>query len=101
MSDDEDEEDGHVEVEKQLLTVLAEEEDIVIPAAVRATTKENAAGRASRWESKRLSTSSDSGARIRRRSTLESFFSPLTNFIDLRDDETSSRGWRSFVEFSA
>ncbi|KAI0740926.1 hypothetical protein C8Q76DRAFT_765484 [Earliella scabrosa] len=35
-----------------------------------------------------------------RRGTFESLLSPLTNFIDFREDDRSSRSWRSFVEIS-
>jgi hypothetical protein len=101
MSDDEDDELDEGVVEKQLLEVLSEEEDVVVPKVPRMTKKENA----SRRTSKRISTSPSSSTeskRSRRSSTIESLFSPLTNFIDLRsDDESSSRGWRSFVEFAA
>lgn len=90
MSDDEDDDDA-VEIEKQLLGVLDEEEDVVVPPADRASVKES--------RSKRASVSSD--VKRNRRSTLDSFLSPLANFIDLKDDDASSnRGWRSFVELA-
>lgn len=102
MSDDEDE-DGDEEalvgdMQKKLLSVLDEEEDVVIPKQqipVKSTPAPN---------SKRNSVSaktSSSGSKRSRRSTIESFLSPFNNFIDLKDDEGSSLRWRSFVEFSA
>lgn len=98
MSDDEDEDDG-AEVERQLLSVLTEEEDVVIPQAVRATVP--ALASPPRDVSRRSSKASSAEARRSRRSTLDSLLSPLTNFIDLRDDEGSPRSWLSLVEFSA
>jgi hypothetical protein len=97
MSDDDEDDDDIIEIEKQLLGILDEEEDVVIPepdrlAAVSNGSKENV------QESKRSSMSSDS--KRSKRSTLDSLLSPLTNFIDLRDDEVSSRSWRSFVELA-
>lgn len=102
MSDDEDE-DGDEEalvgdMQKKLLSVLDEEEDVVIPKQqipVKSTPAPN---------SKRNSVSaktSSSGSKRSRRSTIESFLSPFNNFIDLKDEEGSSLRWRSFVEFSA
>lgn len=91
MSDDEEDEEA-LEIEKQLLGVLDEEEDVVVPPPDRVSIKES--------RSKRVSVSSDV-KQHNRRSTLDSLFSPLTNFIDLKDDDPSSnRGWRSFVELA-
>ncbi|KAI0644340.1 hypothetical protein C8Q79DRAFT_1012131 [Trametes meyenii] len=100
MSDDED--DGEADegenqappaasngtAQPSLLDVLQEEEDVVdrIPAPTA---------------SKRLSTSAQGPRKSRsRRGTIESLLSPLTNFIDFRDDDGSTRSWRSFVEIS-
>jgi len=45
------------------------------------------------------STSGMHAGHARRRScTIESWFPPLTNFIDLKEDDASS--WRSFIEIS-
>ncbi|KAH9855293.1 hypothetical protein C2E23DRAFT_724860 [Lenzites betulinus] len=102
MSDDEDEGDAdesenHVPVAAPpapidtsatttLLDVLQEEEDVVVP-----NPKSN----------KRKSSSTPISRKSRsRRGTLESLLSPLTNFIDFRDDDRSTRSWRSFVEIS-
>ncbi|KAI0091271.1 hypothetical protein BDY19DRAFT_904719 [Irpex rosettiformis] len=95
MSDDEDEDEDTVTLENQLLGVLNEEEDVVIPGTNRVggLTKEN-----TRESSKRTSVSSES--KRSRRSTFDSLLSPLTNFIDFRDDEPTSRSWRSFVELA-
>lgn len=99
MSDDEDEEDDPIAVEKRLLSVLDEEEDVVIPPAVRATVK-NDGKQSSRRDNKRATTVPE--GRRSRRGTIDSLLSPLTNFIDFRDDEPASRrSWRSFIEFSA
>ncbi|KAI0666904.1 hypothetical protein C8Q78DRAFT_1082787 [Trametes maxima] len=71
-----------------LLEVLQEEEDVVdrLPAPTA---------------QKRLSTSAQGPRKSRsRRGTIESLLSPLTNFIDFRDDDGSTRSWRSFVEIS-
>ncbi|KAI0766793.1 hypothetical protein BC629DRAFT_885394 [Irpex lacteus] len=97
MSDDEDDEDDVV-AEKQLLGVLNEEEDVVVPDALKSRPADLLAKENSR-ESKRTSVSSES--KRSKRSTLDSLLSPLTNFIDLRDDDnTTSRSWRSFVEIA-
>ncbi|CAL1715546.1 unnamed protein product [Somion occarium] len=102
MSDDEDddvavdEESLIRDVQKKLLWVLNEEEDVVLPKS------EISSKRASmvKPDSTSAKTSSSSSKRSRR-STIESFFSPLNNFIDFKDDDRSSLSWRSFVEFSA
>ncbi|KAI0777018.1 hypothetical protein BC629DRAFT_627255 [Irpex lacteus] len=98
MSDDEDDEDDVV-AEKQLLGVLNEEEDVVVPDALKSRPADLLSKENSR-ESKRTSVSSES--KRSKRSTLDSLLSPLTNFIDLRDDSdnTASRSWRSFVEIA-
>ena len=97
MDDDDDENDESVAMvqdpaqRRRLLQVLREEEDVVIPPSEQRSRS-----------SKSSSTTRTSSSKRSRRSTIESFFSPLTNFIDLRDDDTfSSRGWRSFVEVSS
>lgn len=105
MDDDDDENDEAVaygtavqEVQqRRLLQVLREEEDVVLPLSQRArTSKSSGTG------SRAPSVSRTPSSRRSRRSTIESFFSPLTNFMDLRDDDAfSSRGWRSFVEVSS
>ena len=74
-------------MQSSLLDVLHEEEDMVIPTPSLSSSKR--------------STPSSKKSSSSRRGTFESLLSPLTNFIDLRDDESSGRGWRSFVEFSA
>lgn len=96
--DDDDEElaldlRGHVAADNttddgrgSLIDVLAEEEDIVLPAPASLSS---------------LSPPRRPAAPRRRKSTIESFFAPLTNFIDLRDDESSRRSWRSFVEIAS
>ncbi|KAI0763848.1 hypothetical protein BD413DRAFT_606524 [Trametes elegans] len=101
MSDDED--DGDVEPsenhapsasttagypsQSSLLDVLHEEEDVVVPAPSSSQ--------------QRVSNSTPSSKKSRsRRGTIESLLSPLTNFIDFRDDDGSTRSWRSFVEIS-
>ncbi|KAI0819599.1 hypothetical protein BC628DRAFT_1014662 [Trametes gibbosa] len=101
MSDDEDDGDAD-EIENHgsasttlptsgpsvtsLLDVLQEEEDVVVPAA---------------RPPKRVSSSTPVLRKSRsRRGTIESLLSPLTNFIDFRDDDRSTRSWRSFVEIS-
>ena len=125
MSDDEesgvedaDDEDSMEDEKENALTVrvLEETEDVVEPALfVRAPRTSPSSPRVSRMRSgsgsgKRGSTSV---AEARRRSTIESLFAPLTNFIDLRERDRdgatateegdgassrSSRSWRSFVE---
>lgn len=70
-----------------LLEVLHEEEDVVVPLPTPAA-------------SKRLSSTPSSKRSRSRRGTLESLLSPLTNFIDFKDDDGSARSWRSFVEIS-
>ena len=97
MSDDEDDEDDSAAIGKQLLGVLNEEEDIVFPDANKLHPAEVISKENSR-ESKRTSISAES--KRNRRSTLDSLLSPLTNFIDFRDDEPTSRSWRSFVELA-
>ena len=72
-------------VQPGLLDILHEEEDIVVPSST---------------PSKRLSSPPSSKRSRSRRGTLESLLSPLTNFIDFREDDRSSRSWRSFVEIS-
>lgn len=88
LSDDEDDmdvdADENISPAKHagLLAVLHEDEDVVIPAR------------------KRPSPPASSRKTRSRRGTLESLLSPLTNFIDFRDEEGSTRSWRSFVEIS-
>ncbi|OJT04270.1 hypothetical protein TRAPUB_5004 [Trametes pubescens] len=71
--------------ETSLLDVLHEEEDVVVPTGK---------------SRKRVSSTPALRKTRSRRGTIESLLSPLTNFIDFRDDEGSSRSWRSFVEIS-
>lgn len=71
--------------ETSLLDVLHEEEDVVVPTGK---------------PRKRVSSTPAPRKTRSRRGTIESLLSPLTNFIDFRDDEGSSRSWRSFVEIS-
>lgn len=97
MSDDEDDEDDSAAIGKQLLGVLNEEEDVVFPDANKLHPAEVISKENSR-EPKRTSISAES--KRNRRSTLDSLLSPLTNFIDFRDDEPTSRSWRSFVELA-
>ncbi|THH28123.1 hypothetical protein EUX98_g6074 [Antrodiella citrinella] len=124
MSDDEDEDEEMQDVQTELLSVLNEEEGLVIPGTtsgrvsqqsqpntgvkrVRASTPldefEQEAVSSSLPDNKRNSeirTSSTPSSKRSRRSTIESFLAPLTNFIDFHEDETG-RGWRSFVEVSS
>ena len=97
MSDD-DESDG----ERQLRRGLAEEEGVVVPRAVRASvvapSKDVKEARDAR-DVKEVREVKDAGRS--RRGTLDALLAPLTNFIDLCDDDAGSRAWRSFVEFSA
>ena len=102
MSDDEDEDevDDVAEEQVDLLSVLNEEEGLVMPppcspASVKRGRTPTPAGHA-----RRDSKSSGTHSSKRSRSTVESFLAPLTNFIDFREDE-SSRGWRSFIEVSS
>ncbi|KAI9063805.1 hypothetical protein FKP32DRAFT_1685822 [Trametes sanguinea] len=69
-----------------LLDVLQEEEDVVVPSPSASVRQK----RSSTISSKRRS----------RRGTIESLLSPLANFIDFSNDDTSTRSWRSFVEIS-
>ena len=105
MSDDEDDdidEEALVrDVQKKLLSVLDEEEDVVIPEQRVPSAKSTPAQNSKRNSVSVSAKTSSSGSKRSRRSTIESFFSPLNNFIDLKDDEGSSLRWRSFVEFSA
>ncbi|KZT07417.1 uncharacterized protein LAESUDRAFT_758427 [Laetiporus sulphureus 93-53] len=126
MSDDEDECEPEAEqepeqeddrdqadVQARLLEVLQEEEDVVIPLSLSPSKRpavlipDNMKDESGKWLS---GTSRSPGAvtgssstlpKRSRRGTLESFLQPLANFIDLRDDDRSSRGWRSFVEISS
>ncbi|KAH9928791.1 hypothetical protein B0H21DRAFT_700248 [Amylocystis lapponica] len=91
MSDDEDE----PEVDGRLMEVLREEEGVVVPTPVPAAKQTSCATRS-------LGRSSGSSRRrSSRRGTIESFLFPLTNFIDFKDDDRSTRSWRSFVEISS
>ncbi|KAK7683401.1 hypothetical protein QCA50_013663 [Cerrena zonata] len=105
MSDDEDddvdEEALEKDVQKKLLSVLDEEEDVVIPKRKTPSAKSTLVPNSKRNSVSASAKTSSSGSKRSRRSTIESFFSPLNNFIDLKDDEGSSLRWRSFVEFSA
>ena len=128
MSDDEEDEEEEIEtaaevreegqmetdVPTELLSVLNEEEGLVIPHSGHASKRSSASARRGRTASpkevkpsslgsKRDSetrTSSTPSSKRSRRSTLESLFAPLSNFIDFREDE-SARSWRSFVEVSS
>ncbi|KAF7794380.1 hypothetical protein EIP86_005514 [Pleurotus ostreatoroseus] len=102
MSDDEDEENDEDAAAEALGTL--DEEPLPTPASAPASSQTSRTQ--SRRASKRASASSET--KRSRRSTIESFFAPLTNFIDLRDDkereqrdDRSSRSWRSFVEISS
>ncbi|KZT66135.1 hypothetical protein DAEQUDRAFT_768281 [Daedalea quercina L-15889] len=130
MSDEEDEDAEEQErarsqaadqpardVDSRLLEVLHEEEDVVIPAArspsrspartlVPASapaceTEERFSPPPTQSRSSAQSRSSSTPSRMSRRGTLESLLSPLANFIDFKEDDRSSRSWRSFVEFSS
>ena len=74
---------GNVATIAEYRSPIDEEEDCVLPpAAISAL---------------RQTTSSSKPSRSRsRRSTLESWFPPLANFIDFKDEELS--GWRGVVE---
>ncbi|KAI0351834.1 hypothetical protein OH77DRAFT_1410398 [Trametes cingulata] len=100
MSDDEDDgesdqTENHVPpapapsapLQQSLLDVLQEEEDVVVPTQGASAKRASASTPASRKSRSR-------------RGTIESLLSPLTNFIDFRDDDGSTRSWRSFVEIS-
>jgi len=123
MSDDEDEgdEDEKEDVQIDLFSVLNEEEGLVIPFAnaervskhsatsgkrTRASTplegdeQDATLSRSASNRNSEIRTSSTPSSKRSRRSTIESFLAPLTNFIDFREDE-GSRGWRSFVEVSS
>lgn len=105
------------DVNNRLLQVLHEEEDVVIPhshspSCSRARTPMPASAPAyqqeasfvppvSRSTSGSRSRSNSTPPKLSRRGTLESLLSPLANFIDFREDEGSTRSWRSFVEFSS
>ncbi|PSR74079.1 hypothetical protein PHLCEN_2v10151 [Hermanssonia centrifuga] len=105
MSDDEDENENDEvlgDKAKGLLSVLNEEEDVVISAKSRRISFSPKKEKSSSKRASRTSTSSET--KRSRRSTIESFFAPLTNFIDFRDEDSSSRSsrtWRSFVEISS
>ncbi|CCM02252.1 uncharacterized protein FIBRA_04335 [Fibroporia radiculosa] len=107
MSDDEDDldEEPRLGQNSRLLEVLQEDEDIVIPfprevapAPKRESPSGTARSSSSGASSKRLS---KERRRRSRRGTLESLLQPLANFIEFKDDDRSSRGWRSFVEISS
>lgn len=94
MSDDDEEMEtendaSFMDMQKQLLWVLNEEEDVVLPHNAKSSRRQSSHG-----SSEGRSSSSKCG----RRSTIETFLSPLTNFIDFKDDDSSSRSWMSFVE---
>ncbi|KAH9931864.1 uncharacterized protein B0H18DRAFT_952536 [Fomitopsis serialis] len=102
------------DVNNRLLQVLHEEEDVVIPhspatSAARMSVPASAPARqtqesfppSTRERSDTRSRSNSTPSRMSRRGTLESLLSPLANFIDFREDDGSTRGWRSFVEFSS
>ena len=105
------------DVNSRLLQVLHEEEDVVIPqshspsrslartpvpASAPASQQEmSSAPPVSRSTSGSRSRSNSTPPKLSRRGTLESLLSPLANFIDFREDEGSTRSWRSFVEFSS
>lgn len=105
------------DVNSRLLQVLDEEEDVVIPQShpssssrARTPVPQSAPARPQEAPSAPPVSHPASGSRSRsnstpqklsRRGTLESLLSPLANFIDFREDEGSTRSWRSFVEFSS
>ncbi|KAH8103841.1 hypothetical protein BXZ70DRAFT_1005403 [Cristinia sonorae] len=115
MTDDEDEEE---DIQVDLMSVLNEEEGLVIPSASPTTPPQrlSVGGKRGRTPTPRdlkdqeetpssqresdLRTSSTPSSKRSRRSTIESFLAPLTNFIDFREDD-GGRGWRSFVEISS
>ncbi|TCD65062.1 hypothetical protein EIP91_003300 [Steccherinum ochraceum] len=116
MSDDEDEDEEEVLDEKvDLMSVVNEEEGLVIPqvssdrASARSSTRGRtptprepeivSVGTASKRNSE-VRTSSTPSSKRSRRSTIESFLAPLTNFIDFRED-TGAGSWRSFVEIAS
>ncbi|KAH9926323.1 uncharacterized protein BXZ73DRAFT_49427 [Epithele typhae] len=68
-----------------LLEILQEDEDVVMPSTP---------------SHKRLASTPSSGKSRSRRGTIENLLLPLTNFIDFRDEDGATRGWRSFVEIS-
>jgi len=102
MSDDEDEDDIFTstdwEANRRLSTVMAG--NIPLPAIMLGVEKE-----AGPFPSDLLVTQSPRQSRVapvrnRHRSrTLESWFPPLANFIDLKNEEDPPK-WRSFIEFS-
>lgn len=117
------------DTQNRLLQVLHEDEDIVFspsstsnvtsslsPSACLPARPDSSAlggsldapprepsGGPARWSgSGSGSGSGSSPSKHSRRSTIESFLSPLANFIDLNlDDDRSTRSWRSFVEISS
>lgn len=101
MSDDEDE----GEEADDLMSVLNEEEGLVIPPSDDATSTKR--GRSPGPEAQKeqvgvgIGRRESEGGKRSRRGTLESFFAPLTNFIDFKEDADGSRGWRSFVEIAS
>ncbi|KAH9840315.1 uncharacterized protein C8Q71DRAFT_486080 [Rhodofomes roseus] len=130
MSDDEEEDAEEQErarsqgleqavrdVNNPLLQVLHEEEDVVIPHASAAPSPRTSAPvhtyqhrdaytpspppPTTRGRSDTRSRSNSTPPKLSRRGTLESLLSPLANFIDFREDDRSTRSWRSFVEFSS
>ncbi|KAI0925084.1 hypothetical protein AcW2_005776 [Taiwanofungus camphoratus] len=108
MSDDEDEPEPEPcgalpvqDVQRRLMQVLREEEDLVLPASAPASAPgSNRDSASSERGVKRWSGSGSTPPGRRRRGTIESFLSPLANFIDLKDDDFSTHSWRSFVEVS-
>lgn len=117
MSDDDDDEPqsgiDEEALRRKLLWVLNEEEGLVIPQdtenvkppplSASSNSPSPGRGRTERTSGSGRTTSSStpsSSSKRSRRSTIESFFSPLTNFIDLKDDDLST-SWRSFVQISS
>ncbi|KAI0782697.1 hypothetical protein C8Q75DRAFT_737494 [Abortiporus biennis] len=125
MSDDEDDEitpsmDQEAmfkDVHDKLLWVLSEEEGVVLPSPNPSRREDKKASLSletvvnslpppsptpeSTTPKTNSSSTGSSSTKRGRRSTIESFFSPLTNFIDFKDEESSRRSWLSFVEISS
>ena len=73
---------GNVATIAEYRSPIDEEEDCVLPPAAISALRQTSSSKPSRSRS--------------RRSTLESWFPPLANFIDFKDEELS--GWRGVVE---
>ncbi|KAJ3481862.1 hypothetical protein NLI96_g7373 [Meripilus lineatus] len=116
MSDDDDDEPQSTYMDEEilkrkLLWVLNEEEGLVIPPETEnvkvspspyssSVSPPRGRSECTSGSCRTSSSTPSSSSKRSRRSTIESFFSPLTNFIDLKDDDLSS-SWRSFVQLSS